>query len=113
MYIHVPEKVNKIWFLRQQVLCFFINCLFNGTICCLLKPFLVLGAGESVGNDSRALMFPEPQSHGDILDSILIDVQHPLPDAREVTKVEDVMEFCRCGKHLDLGHLPEVSGGVD
>jgi hypothetical protein len=32
-----------------------------------------------------------------------------LPDATEITQVEDVMELSRSGQHLDLGFLPETS----
>ena len=32
-----------------------------------------------------------------------------LPDSREISEIEDVVEFGWCGQHLNLGLLPEMS----
>ena len=32
-----------------------------------------------------------------------------LPDSTEISQVENVMEFCWCGKHLELSFLPQLT----
>ena len=39
------------------------------------------------------------------------DEHHALPDPGKVAEIENVVKFGRCGKHLDLGPLPQCSGG--
>jgi len=41
------------------------------------------------------------------------NLEHALPDAAEVTKVEDVMKLGWCWQHLDLRHLPDDSSCRD
>ena len=44
---------------------------------------------------------------------LMLHMQHSLPDAGEVTEVEDVVELGRCRQHLCFGVLPQQPGAGD
>lgn len=49
-----------------------------------------------VSYDTAAFMFPEPHQDFDISDHTADSVQHALPDARQISQVEDVVKFGWC-----------------
>jgi hypothetical protein len=53
-------------------------------------------------NDTAALMFPEAKQDLGVCDDSWQGVDHSLPNTRQVSQVEDVVEFCRRGQHLYL-----------
>ena len=57
---------------------------------------------EPVSDDPGALVAPQRQHslHGGTC--LMLNVQQPLPDPREVTQVEDIVELGRSGQHFGL-----------
>ena len=63
---------------------------------------MYLVVGEPVSNGPGTLMDPQRQDTLHIGTCLMLNMQQPLPDPREITQVENVVEFSRCGKHFDL-----------
>ena len=63
---------------------------------------MYLVVGEPVSNGPGTLMDPQCQDTLHIGTCLMLNMQEPLPDPREITQVENVVEFSRCGKHFDL-----------
>lgn len=82
-----------------------------GGTCYLLEPFFVRHLGESISDDTCALVFPQRHERSRLTDDFGDGPQHTLPNAAQITQVEDVMEFGRGRQHLDLGALPQTSCG--
>ena len=55
-----------------------------------------------VSNDATTFVFPQRHGNGHLVDDVTQCVDHALPDAREISKVENVVELCGSGQHLDL-----------
>ena len=63
---------------------------------------MYLVVGEPVSNDPGTLMDPQCQDIFHIGTCLMLNMQQPLPDPREIPQVENVVEFSRCGKHFNL-----------
>ena len=63
---------------------------------------MYLVVGEPVSNDPGTFMDPQCQDTLHIGTSLVLNMQQPLPDPREIPQVENVVKFSRCGKHFDL-----------
>ena len=63
---------------------------------------MYLVVGEPVSNDPGTFMDPQCQDTLHIGTSLMLNMQQPLPDPREIPQVENVVKFSRCGKHFDL-----------
>lgn len=63
---------------------------------------MYLVVGEPVRDDTSALVQPESQGTADGCTLLWAYVEHALPDARQVTQVEDVVELGWSGQHLSL-----------
>ena len=71
-------------------------------MCIVLVLFLPYPECVPVCNDSAALMFPKVHEVFFSCDHWGNGVEHPLPDARQITQVENVVELGWCGQHFDL-----------
>ena len=72
---------------------------------------MYLVVGEPVSNDPGTLMDPQCQDTLHIGTYLMLNMQQPLPDPREIPQVENVVEFSRCGKYFDLREGGEKGGG--
>ena len=72
----------------------------------LVKPFLIVERREAISDDTRALVAPQGHEYFGRVADLAGNVEHALPDARQVSQVEDVVELGRRRQHLDFDALP-------
>lgn len=64
--------------------------------------FTVYVRNVPVSNDPCTFTFEKSQECGDIITLLCLNVYHSLPNPRQVSQIEDIMELGWCGKHFHL-----------
>ena len=106
-------KVDFSVFLHGNPIGFAIG-LFGNTKLFLSKPVLLRDQDQSIGQHSRTFVLPQLQVVlGVVLALFRVDVQYALPDARQISQIEDVMEFRWRGQAFVLHGLPKDACGRD
>lgn len=100
--LHLPEEVHKEAILMAHGGHDISQLLLNDTPDGLVEPLAVLRVGEAVRDHSKALMLPERQQDVRFSHHLTQGVDHALPDTRQITQVEDVVELGRRRQHFYL-----------